>query len=94
MRRRQPVGTKYDHELDAKLTRNQNALLDTLTTPHVRLPERGGGQYKITASVAAYTPDEQPTQGDGRIVWNRAYQFQPHGPTYLDPVPDPTEAMQ
>lgn len=89
MRRAQRVGTKYDGDLDDKLNANQNALVDGLTTPHVRLPERLGAKHKIVAAYPAHEPDAQPVQARGKIVWNKAYSFQPHGPTYLDPIPDP-----
>jgi hypothetical protein len=87
MRRREPVGTKYDAQLDAKLDRNQSDMVDALTTPHDRIPEMLGGA-KIRSTVPAYTPDAQPVQARGRIVWNRAYSFQAHGPSYLDPTSD------
>lgn len=89
MRKKQMAGTKYLAPLDKALDRNQSDLVDELITPHVRLPERGGATCKIVSSVPAYEPDAQPTQARGRIVWNKAYVFQPHGPSYLDPVPDP-----
>ena len=92
LRRSEKVGTKYDPVLDTKLDRNQSDMVDALTTPHDRIPETLGGA-KIRSTVPAYTPDAQPVQARGRIVWNRAYSFQPHGPSYLDPVPDPTWAQ-
>jgi hypothetical protein len=88
MRRQQRVGTKYESGLDAQLDHNQMELVDELITPHVRLPEKLGGG-KIVSSVPAYNHEAQPVQARGRIVWNRAYVFQPHGPSYIDPVPDP-----
>ena len=90
MRRRQNVGTKYDTDLDSRLDRNQDEMVDELIEPHsTRLTEMLNSQHKICAS---YKPvqETQPTQGRGRIVWNNAYRFQPHGPSYLDPVPDPS----
>ena len=88
MRRSQKVGTKYMPGLDSALDRNQNTLMDELLKPHVRLPETLG-HGMIVCSVPAYLPEAQPVQARGRIVWNRAYQFQPHGPSYIDPIPDP-----
>ena len=85
MRRKQPVGTKYDEDLDGDLDRNQNTMVDELITPHFnRIPEMKGGHNKIVASVAAYEHDAQPVQARGRIVWSQAYRFQPKGPSYLD----------
>jgi len=90
MRKSQRVGTKYDPELDNYLDQNQKDLVDELITPHsYQLREMIGSQKKICSSVPAYNPDAQPTQARGRIVWNRAYSFQAHGPSFLDPVPDP-----
>lgn len=89
VRKKQMAGTKYDAGLDKALDENQNSLVDTLITPHQRIPERGGAQNKITSTVPAHVPDAQPVQARGRIVWNKAYEFQPHGPSYIDPVPDP-----
>lgn len=91
MRIKTSNGTRYDAKLGGALARNQSDLVDEVITPHVRLPENIGAQHKITCSVPAYTPDEQPVQARGRIVWSRAYAFQPHGPSYLDPIPDPRE---
>lgn len=88
MRRKQMAGTKYMPGLDAKLDANQDDLVNELLTPHTRIPETLGGA-KIRSTVPAYIPDAQPVQARGRIVWNRAYAFQPHGPSYVDPVPDP-----
>jgi hypothetical protein len=88
-RRKQPVGTKYDSQLDHALDANQDALVDLVVTPHVRLPEFNcSASHKITAKVAGYNVEAQPTQARGKIVWSRAYDFQTHGPTFLDPVPD------
>lgn len=87
--KKQLVGSKRMPDLDAKLDRNQDDLVDALIEPHPKLPERGGGQYKITSRVPVYNPEAQPTTARGHIVWSRAYRFQPHGPTYIDPVPDP-----
>lgn len=90
MRAKQDVGTKYAPALDAAAIRNQNALLDSLTTPHPeRMAEMIASPHKIVSTVAAYEHDAQPVQARGRICWNRAYAFQPHGPSYIDPVPDP-----
>lgn len=86
MRRKQMVGTKYDGDIDAKLDRNQNQLVDALITPHVRLPERGGAIHKIVASYPAHHDPQMPIRGSGPIVWNRAYEFQAHGPSFLDPT--------
>lgn len=88
LRRKQMVGTKYDADLDAEVDRNQDDLVDELITPHVRLPERHGGKYKIVSSYPAYEHDAQPVQARGRVVWNKAFLFQSHGPSYLDPIPD------
>lgn len=84
MRRSQRVGTKYMPELDAKLDRNQDDLIDTLLTPHTKIPETLGAKCKIVSSYPAHVPDAQPVQARGRIVWNKAYSFQPKGPSYLD----------
>ena len=89
MRRSQRVGTKYEPELDNYLDQNQNDLVDELITPHsYQLNEMLGSQHKIVSSVPAYNPEAQPVQARGRIVWNRAYSFQAHGPSFLDPIPD------
>lgn len=87
--KKQYVGTKHVPALQKKLDANQEALVDLVTTPHVKLPEIIGAKHRIVASVPAYNPDAQPVQARGRIVWNTAYVFQPHGPSFLDPVPDP-----
>jgi hypothetical protein len=71
-------------ELDAKLDKNQSDILDTLLQPHTRINETLGAKHKIVASYPAYEHDAQPVQARGRICWNRAYAFQPKGPTYLD----------
>jgi len=85
MRKKQVAGTKYDPEVDAALDRNQKALADELTTPHsTRLNEMIGSQKKIVASYPAYEHDAQPVQARGKICWNRAYSYQPKGPSYLD----------
>lgn len=84
MRKRQAVGTKYDADLDSALDENQNDIVDTLLQPHDRLPEMKGAKHHIVSSVASYTPDAQPVQARGHIVWNRAYVFQSKGPSYLD----------
>ena len=90
MRRQERVGTKYDSELDESLDANQRDIADELLTPHsTRLNEYIGSSKKIVSSVPAYEPDAQAVQARGRIVWNRAYSFQAHGPSYLDPTPDP-----
>lgn len=81
-------GTRYDGRLQGELSRNQSDMVDALTTPHVRLPETLGAKHSIVSTVPAYTPDSQPVQARGRICWNRAYTFQPRGPSYLDPTPD------
>lgn len=91
MRMREPVGTKYDQDLDNRIDANQQDLVDEVTTPHsYKLPEfvTGGGVHKICSSVPAYNVEAQPTQARGGVVWNKAYKFQAHGPSYLDPVPD------
>lgn len=89
MRKQQRAGTKYLPELDNALDENQRDLVDTLIHPHsTRLNEMIGAQHRITSVVPAYEPDAQPVQARGRIVWSKAYAFQPHGPSYLDPVPD------
>lgn len=90
MRRSQRTGTKYDPALDKMLDANQRDIVDELITPHsTRLNEMIGSSKKIVCSVPAYIQEAQPVQGRGRIVWNKAYSFQPHGPSYVDPVPDP-----
>jgi hypothetical protein len=90
MRRKQVAGSKYMPGLDKALDNNQDSLVDELITPHsTRLNEMLGCQHRITAKYPAHQVDAQPTQARGRIVWNEAYAFQPHGPSYLDPIPDP-----
>lgn len=85
MRKSQKVGTKYDADVDAALDRNQKALADELITPHsTRLNEMIASPHKIVSSYPAHEPDAQPVQARGRICWNRAYTFQPRGPSYLD----------
>lgn len=84
MRRSQRVGTKYEPGLDKALDRNQDSLIDELITPHTRISEMLGAKHKIVSSVPAYTPDAQPVQARGKIVWNKAYSFQAKGPSYLD----------
>lgn len=84
MRKSQRVGTKYDPEVDRALDANQNDIIDELITPHTRLPEMLGAKHKIVCSYPATTPDAQPVQARGRVVWNNAYSFQPRGPSYLD----------
>lgn len=91
MRKAERVGTKYDDRLDAAVDKNQQELVDAVTKPHSYvLPENvtGGGVHKICASYPAQATGEQAVQARGRIVWNKAYKFQPHGPSYLDPIPD------
>jgi hypothetical protein len=82
-------GTSYVPTLDAQLSTNQDDMVDAVITPHPKMEERLGAACKITSVVPAHEPDAQPVQARGRIVWNRAYSFQPHGPSYLDPVSDP-----
>lgn len=91
MRRQERAGTKYMPQLDAALDRNQGLIVDELMHPHPQMPENktGGGVHKICCSVPAYNHEAQPTQARGGIVWSRAYTFQAHAPSYLDPVPDP-----
>lgn len=94
MRRAQRVGTKYDGRLDAAIDANQQDLVDEVTTPHsYKLDEfvTGGGVSKICSTVPAYNVEAQPTQARGGVVWNRAYKFQAHAPSYLDPVPEGQE---
>jgi hypothetical protein len=88
LRHKEYVGTKYSPELDHQLDRNQADIVDELTTPHARIPEMLGAKHRIVCSVPAHTPDAQPVQARGRIVWSRAYSFQARGPSYLDPTPD------
>jgi hypothetical protein len=90
MRRSQKVGTKYDPQVDAALDKNQNDLVDELITPHsTKLNEMLGCSHKIVASYPAHTDPQMPIRGQGAVVWNNSYDFQAHGPTYLDPIPDP-----
>jgi hypothetical protein len=90
VRRKQVDGTNYDPDVDRQLNANQHDIVSELITPHsTRLNEMLGAQHRITSVVAAHEPDAQPVQARGRIVWNKAYSFQPHGPSYLDPIPDP-----
>jgi hypothetical protein len=88
LRHKTDNGARYDAGLQRNLARNQSDLVDELTTPHVRLPENLGAKHTIVSKVPAYTPDSQPVQARGRICWNKAYEFQPRGPSYLDPTPD------
>lgn len=88
MRRKQLTGSRYDDQLANALDENQNGIVDALTTPNPRIPENGGAAHRIVAAYPAYEHDAQPVQARGRIVWNKAYSFQPHGPSFLDPVPD------
>jgi hypothetical protein len=75
-------------DLDSALKDNQRSIVDDLLVPHsTRLDEIIGPAHRIVASYPAHTAEAQHTQARGRIVWNRS--FQPHGPSYLDPVPDP-----
>lgn len=91
MRRSQKVGTKYDAALDRKLDNNQDAMVDELITPHsTRLNEILGPKHQIVASYAAHHDPQMPVRSKGPIVWNRAYEFQSHGPSFLDPVSDPS----
>ena len=94
MRKAEHVGTKYDTSLDSAIDKNQQDMVDEVTTPHsYKLDEfvTGGGVHKICASVPAYNVEAQPVQARGGVVWNKAYSFQAHGPSYLDPVPDGSE---
>lgn len=85
MRRKQMDGTNYEPALDAALVANQADMVDELTTPHsTRLNEMIGSSKKIVCSVPAYNQEAQPVQARGKIVWNKAYSFQPKGPSYLD----------
>jgi hypothetical protein len=88
MRRKTEAGVRYDAPLQQELARNQSDLIDEVITPHLRMPETLGAKHKIVCSVPAHTPDAQPVQARGRIVWSRAYEFQARGPSYLDPTPD------
>jgi hypothetical protein len=96
MRKQQRVGTKYDSRLDAAIDANQQDLVDEVTTPHsYQLDEWVCcGGHKICSSVPAYNVEAQPTQARGGIVWNKSYSFQAHGPSYLDPIPDPDSLTQ
>jgi hypothetical protein len=90
MREHQENGSRYDSGVAAALDANQNGIVNELIHPRTPyLNETLGAKHKIVCSVPAYTPDTQPVQHRGRICWNSAYKFQPHGPSYLDPVPDP-----
>lgn len=89
MEKKQYVGTKDVTGLDAMLDRNQDELVDVLITKHPQIQEMKGAKHQIVAKVPAYNVEAQPVQARGRIVWNKAYLFQPHGPTFLDPAPDP-----
>lgn len=88
MEKHEDIGTD-DTSLHPVLDRNQRSLADELLTPHPKMPERKGAAHHVSTKVAAYEHDAQPTQARGRIVWNKSYSFQAHGPTYLDPLPDP-----
>jgi hypothetical protein len=82
------AGTKYE-AIDEDLDRNQTDLVDTLITPHVRIPEKLGAGCRIVSRYSSYQQETQPTQAKGNIVWNKGFSFQSDGPTFLDPVPDP-----
>ena len=89
MRRSQRTGTKYEPALDAALDANQDRMVDYLITPNQgRISEVLGAKHQIVSTVAAQEPYAQPVQARGHIVWNRAYSFQAHGPSYLDPTPE------
>lgn len=90
MRKKTENGVQYLGGLERTLDRNQSGIIDELTHPHsTRLNEMLGAQHRITSKIPAHTPDAQPVQARGRIVWNKAYEFQPRGPSYLDGAPDP-----
>jgi len=90
MRRKEMTGTKYTPALDATVDANQADLVNTLTAPAPGyLGEMLGSCCSIVSKVPAYNHEAQPVHARGRIVWNSAYQFQAHGPSYLDPIPDP-----
>ena len=72
MRKANPVGTHNVPDLEAGLAANRNDLVETLLRPHPQLSEMKGAQHKITATVAAQTPDAQPVQARGHVVWNKA----------------------
>lgn len=92
MEKKQYVGTKHLDKLDSALDKNQNDLVNLLIYPHAnRIDEHRGASFKIVSKIPAYQPEAQGTQARGRVVWNQAYQFQPHGPSYLDPIPDPPQ---
>jgi hypothetical protein len=90
MRKKERVGSRYVPELQGRLTANQHDLADELTTPHsYKITEYIANNHKIISRVPAQNPEAQPTQARGGIVWSRAFTYQPHAPSYLDPVPDP-----
>jgi len=89
MKKKEEVGTRTDPVVQQQLDRNQRSLVDELITPHPKINERLGANCAIVSNIPAYDHDAQPIQGRGRVVWNRAYVFQAHGPSYLDPLPDP-----
>lgn len=84
MEKHEDDGTKEIVPLDRGLRKQKGQLVDELITPHVRLPEVLGPKHHIVASYPATLPDAQPVQARGRIVWNKAYDFQPKGPSNLD----------
>jgi hypothetical protein len=82
------VGTKLIHQLDNEVDRNQNDIVNTLLTPHSTNGETKGAKHRIVASYPVHQ-ETQPVQARGHPIWNKAYDFQSKGPSYLDPVPDP-----
>lgn len=90
MRKKERTGSRYLPGLQDRLNAQQVDMADELTTPHsYKIAEFVDAGHKIVSTVPAQNPEQQPVQGRGRIVWSRAYTYQPHAPSYLDPVPDP-----
>jgi hypothetical protein len=85
MRKTEANGVNYMGPLADAVDHNQHEIVDDLITPHsTQLNEILGPQHRITSKVPAYNEQAQPVQARGRICWNKAYNFQQKGPSYLD----------
>lgn len=89
MRMKEMDGTNYEGDLSKAIDRNQKSIVDELITPHsTQLSEMICSPHKIVSKIPAHVPEAQAVQARGRICWNKAYDFQTHGPSYLDPRPE------
>jgi hypothetical protein len=89
VRKHEDNGDRYMPKLSDQADRNQKDLVDDLITPHsTQLSEMIASPHKIVSSIPAYEPEVQAVQARGRICWSKAYDFQSHGPSYLDPRPE------